>query len=115
MTVILWFLTSASVTLNRPSFLNWNVYVSPGFRIGAVNGAFFEMGWRFLVSAFVHVIESPASIVIAFGTKPALVMLTVFVAASACGRGEQERREHRQQQQSLHGRFTLRNRSVTCC
>ena len=66
-TVILWFLTSSSVMLKRPSLLNWNVYVSPGFRIGAVKGAFFEAGWWFFVSEFVHVIESPTAIVIELG------------------------------------------------
>src|SRR5215207_920461 len=88
--VIFWFLTSASVTLTRPSVLNWNVYVSPGFRTGAVNAGFFEVGWRFLESEFVQVIESPASTVITFGTKPALVMLTVFVAVSALGEASRD-------------------------
>ena len=54
-------------------------------RIGEANDAFFDVSWWFFVSEFVHMTESPASIVIAAGTKPAFVMLTVFVAANAVG------------------------------
>jgi hypothetical protein len=84
-TVLRWLRTSASVTVYLPSAVNRCVNVSPGFRIGEAKEASCETGWRLRLSEFVHVIESPSSIVTALGTKPEFVMLTVFVAASALG------------------------------